>query len=121
MTAPTPEAADGIREELSFEQAENRKLRDVLRQVFAAFTYDAYTGYSATIRDNQFSRWRHRANVGTKGTHTELAGLAAELEKLALSIEADPFPGIQMGAADIGRALAYRDSAKRIRKALEDS
>lgn len=47
-----------------------------------------------------------------------LSRLAGELHRKALSIEADPFPGAQLGPAELGRASAYRDSAKRIRGLL---
>lgn len=48
-----------------------------------------------------------------------IEALAGEWERKAATIDAKPFGNGQMGAADIGRAHAYRDCAKRLRKALE--
>jgi len=60
-------------------------------------------------------------NGAAPGRADDFAALAAELHAKALSIEADPFPGVQLGAADIGRAMAYRDSAQRIRQLLDEA
>lgn len=47
--------------------------------------------------------------------------LAKEFLIQAKAIEADPFGSGQLAAADIGRAIAYRDASKKLRALVADA